>query len=271
MMQIYIPTRGRASAQTTLLSLPASLKARTTLVLDHGQSDYYRLKRFDEQGTQLWELPAEVKGIAAVRQYIMDHSSHRYIVMLDDDLRFYTKREPDRKIIGATPVQITAMFAQLENWLLEGVVHCSITPRFIGWAYKESCREVWRMMHVLAYDREAVAAAGCRFTKDVDNSFSMDDFHMTIQLLKAGHKNRIDLINCTSPKPSNARGGASEWRTLQSHNASAARLKEIHGDGVRVSEKQGWHGMDGIRYDVTVQWRKIYESSGADVSTLLGD
>lgn len=253
-MIIYIPTRGRLTRQTTFNALPPSLQAQAIFVVDSGKGVGYAGRYPTAKGVM--ELPSGLKGIAFIRQYIMEHCDEQRLVMLDDDLTLFVKNE-ERKIVGATPIQVEDMFKELEHWLHSGFAHAGITPRFLNWQDTADYKDATRMMHVLAYDRYAVNAAGARFTAGVDSTFSMDDFHMTLQLLRAGCPNRVSLSNCTSPSASNSTGGASEWRTTATHNASAERLAELHPGFVKVKVKQDWKGMGGgERKDVTVQWQK---------------
>jgi hypothetical protein len=247
-MKIYIPTRGRWNKQITHNALTPKLKEQTVLVTDKDQEPPPNLP--------VEFVPETVKGIAATRQYIVENCPERYMVMLDDDLRLAT-RDYEGKILPASPEEVDAMFARLENWLQAGFAHCSSSPRFINWDEKiDEYKDCTRMMHVLAYDVEKLRKLGASFTKDVDETFSMDDFHMTLQLLRLGHTNRVDLLHRTNPSASNSNGGASTWRTLASHNRSARRLAELHGSVVAVRVKHGWQGMEGERLDVVVQWRK---------------
>ena len=249
-MKIYIPTRGRANMQKTLSNLPAELQKLTYLVVDHGARDEYRATH-----KNVIELPKSVTGIASIRQYIMENATDRYITMLDDDLRFQ-KTQKDWRIMDATPNEILAAFRQMSQWLKEGYAHCSLCPRFIYYDKKDFFVKDFRMMHVLAYDVKTVLKAKCSFTKGVPKDFSMDDFHMTLQLLRSGHGNIVSLLHRTSPAVSNSRGGASEWRTLASHNRSANLLAAIHAPFAKTKTKHGWQGMDGERQDVIVQWKK---------------
>jgi len=257
-MIIYIPTRGRVNRQTTLNDLTPELQQRTILVVDAGQGATHKL-RWGSTVRDVWEVPPKFQGIAYIRHFIMENSPDPLLCMLDDDLRLNTK-DKNWQIILSKPDQVNAMFAQLETWLLEdGLAHVSLTPRFLNWQFHQPFREVTRMMHVLAYNTQIVKKAGASFIKNVGNTFSMDDFHMTLQLFEAGLKNRVDLINCTSPSVSNSTGGASTWRTTQSHNASADLLAMLHPKHVKVKVKQDWKGMEkGERKDVIVQWQRAF-------------
>jgi hypothetical protein len=257
-MIIYIPTRGRIDRQKTLSRLTPRLQSKTILVVNDGQGAAHK-RRWGTVVRDVWEVPPKYQGIAYVRHFIMENSPDPFVCMLDDDLSFNTKNK-DWEIIPSTDKQIDFMFNQMETWLLEdGLAHVSLTPRFLNWQFHQPFREVTRMMHVLAYNTQIVKKAGASFVKGVGHTFSMDDFHMTLQLLEAGLKNRVDLINCTSQRVSNAYGGASEWRTTLSHNATAELLAQLHPKVVKVTTKTDWRKMGGgERKDVIIQWQKAF-------------
>jgi len=264
-MRIFIPTINRANAQTTLNELPPSIVKKTTLVTSADQ--YIELKSH-YPNVSIRIVPREIKGIAFTRQNILERCDDRYLIMLDDDMKFYMFNE-ERRMVRSTPIQIVSMFRRLERWLKSGIVHCSITPRFLNWDFKGEYLENTRLMHVLGYDKKVVMSSGCSFIKGVSPAnwrFSMDDFHMTLQLLRAGHKNRLCTMSCSDPSPSHHPGGASVYRTPHSQNASAHFLQKMHPGFAKAVErktKTGWEGMS-IRLDARIQWRKAYQSSQGD-------
>lgn len=253
-MEIYIPTRGRSHLQRSYDNLPPSLQAITKLVVDANEEKDYK-ERFDN----VVALPKKVKGIASIRQHILENATDKHVIMLDDDLVFQIKRGD--KILRSSNAEINRAFKLMEKWLNIGFAHTSMAIRSIAHTKDIQYMDNTRMMHVLCYDVEKVLGAGCSFTKGVTKDFSMDDFHMTLQLLRKGFPNRVSYNYATSPSVSNSKGGASLWRTLESHNKSAMQLKKSHGDFVAVKEKCNWQGMDGTRYDVIVQWKKAFNSS----------
>jgi len=253
-MLIFIPTMGRKSTQKTLRNLPSSLRELTTLVVPTGEVGSYE---FHHRNTKI--IGTDAKGIAATRQWILEQNKNeKFLVMLDDDLDFFYK-DAERKIKPITVPQHEAAFGLLEEWVKSGFTHAGITIRSLNWQHPGPHMEVTRLMHVLAYNPKAVLKAGCDFTKGVNHKFSMDDFHMTLQLLRKGHPNRLNVDACINPSPSNSAGGASLWRTLETQNYSAERLAALHPDFVSVRVKKAeWKGMEGERKDVVVQWRKAY-------------
>jgi len=255
-MNIYIPTRGRSEIQRTYDNLTPTLRSKAFLVVDYKGSEAYTSK-YDN----VVVLPKNIKGIASIRQYIMENSKSRYIVMLDDDLVLQTKNKNTGRIVRSTAAEVTKAFSTLEKWMKkDGIAHVGMAIRTIAGRKDGSIKydECTRMMHVLGYDTKQVLDAGCSFTKEVRKDFSMDDFHMTLQLLKKGLHNRVSMLYAVSPSASNSKGGASEWRTLDSHNKSSQQLKSNHKEYVAIKKKPDWEGMNGDRYDVVIQWKKAY-------------
>lgn len=258
-LKVFIPTKGRAVLQRTYEGLPPEVKKNTMLVIDKNDVDGYIKAHIPEEA--ILTVPKSIKGICPTRQFIMEYcySNHiDFMCMLDDDITFQ-KRNLKGKILNATSGQVLRAFENLLNNLTE-YVHAGIATRSMDYDNPKHFKVNGRMMHVLGYCIPKVFELECYFTKDVAKNFSMDDFHMTLQLLEKGASNIIDLNNRISPSSSNSKGGASLWRTLESHNSSAKQLERNHPKFVKVKVKHGWQGMEGERLDVIVQWKKAYES-----------
>jgi len=90
----------------------------------------------------------------------------------------------------------------------------------------------------------------------------MEDFDLTIQLLRMGKPNAVIYQYCWNQSGSNADGGCSQYRTLEMQAQAAHQLAKLHSGFVKVTEKQSknWKGMV-TRTDVIVYWKKAYESS----------
>lgn len=257
--RIYIPTKGRPTLQKTYTNLTNDLKEITYLVIDKEDFNPYVEAGIPEGN--LLVVPKKIKGIASTRQEIIKNAYKLdidNICMLDDDITF--QRRVKGKIVNSTNSQVNSAFKQIVSWLDSGYVHCGIAIRSMDYDNPSNSKVVSRMMHVLGYSPSFIIENGCSFLKGVTKDFSMDDFHMTLQLLRKGEKNIVSLINRISPSASNSKGGASLWRTLESHNKSAMQLKKNHPEFVTVKEKHGWQGMEGKRLDVIIQWKKAYES-----------
>lgn len=263
-LHIYIPSMARPDIQRTFKRLPQELKAFTKIVVPAKEEAEYA----DRWGTD-YVLPCPVGGIARTRDFILEHAlavGHPYIVMLDDDVVLQKRRGEmikGQKVPGITncdPSEYPEAFAWIEE-KLKVYAHCGWGLRFNGFAQPGDEQSPARMMHCLAYNMQVIRDTGVRFCNGVDPSIhSMDDFNMTLQLLTKGYPNVISLVYRASPAPSNSRGGASTWRTLETQNASARKMKELFPNFVEMRLKDNWPGMEGAEmYDITAKWRKALE------------
>ena len=88
----------------------------------------------------------------------------------------------------------------------------------------------------------------------------MEDFDISLQLLRRGKACKVSYYYAQGQKSSNADGGCSEWRTIDVHNEGAQRLHELHPTCVKIVEKQtktAWNGLP--RKDVIIGWKKAYK------------
>ena len=258
MIKLFMPTRGRHNSQTTLSNLPDSLKKNVVLAIDKDDDP----KLYDRYGVSILTLPAETKGsFSRYCQYLLEHGSRdKYMCIINDDLSFGVKNYKTGRILKATPKQTEAAFNQMEEWLDEGFAHCGMALRTACFGdlvrkYVENSR----IMNALFYNKQRVLKAGCAFTKGVPKDFMMADFHMNLQLLEKGLPNRVSLMYAINAGASNAKGGASEYRTLENQSKSARYLHKNHPACVVIKQKTSvWKGHEQPREDVTVYWKKAF-------------
>lgn len=245
-MEIYIPTKGRVF-QETYDSLPQELKRRVIFVVDSSETCVHGLR-----------TPPSVKGIGPTRQWIAEQPGDNKFVMLDDDLVFATRRgdEPE-KFRDSTPEEITDLFNRVEH-MLDSYAHIGVSTREGGNRDTDSFVFNTRLLRILGYRRDVLKDNGVRF----DRLELMEDFDVTLQLLRLGYSNiRINWM-VHNQRSSNAPGGCSTYRTLEKQSAAARGLAELHPQFVTVVTKQtktAWNGQE--RQDVRIQWKQAYESA----------
>ena len=250
-MLIYIHTDGRPDKQITLKSFPASLVKRTRLVVQDAEKDHY-LKL-----PNVVVLPGDIDRLSPTRQWILENAESDKFVMMDDDLTF-AHRGPytGTKLYKANTENVETMFTELE-YLLENYIHVGISAREGNNRVQSNLKENTRMMRLLGYNKPEVLKTGARF----DRIDTKQDFDMTLQLLRKGHKNAV-LYSFTHNQPgSNNTGGCSVYRDPEMMDRCSHELAALHPDFVKVVEKQtktSWGG--GIRTDVRIAWKKAYES-----------
>lgn len=264
-MRIVIPSMGRAQRQFTLRELPSSLLDRVTLVVHPDEADEYRRAfpdiRVDAQ-------PVGVEGIAQVREWVLFDSPDPHVIFCDDDLRFSVR--PDGvtdRLVPATPEDVHGAFATLDA-SLDSYAHCSISERNGNNRVDAEYAHNTRLLRVLAYNADMIRSAGCSFIipGDHEHHQMMEDYHMSLSLLRAGYQNVVYYAWAQDQQGSDLLGGCSVYRTGPAQAESARRLKAAHPDFVTLVEKTtegGWRSVGATRLDVKIAWKKAYASSGA--------
>lgn len=249
-MRIFIPTLNRGpDRQYTIRELGPKLveKYNATLVCPPKE-----MKSLVSAGFNVTPCPA--KGIAATRQFILDHSDDPHVLMLDDDLASWSWRieGADRlQYKKATEQQRAKGLADVAK-LLKRHPHGSIGHRLFANA-RAGLDFNTRQLRALAYDRDVLRREGIKFRVPV-----MEDFDVQLQMLKRGHECFQYNWLVQEQRGSNEDGGCSTYRTDDLQRQAAERLAKLHPDCVTVVQKQqkGNGTMWGTRTDVKVNWRR---------------
>lgn len=257
-MQIYIPTRGRVGLQRTWDALPAAIQSKAHLVCLPEEAHKHGHNR-------VACLPKGTKGISGSRQWVIENcNQNEPVIMLDDDLEFYVAGparpnvSTDRSLYTPSAFSVMEMFKTLHECVsVGGFAHASVSPRE-GWnRYPEPWVQNCRYMRVLAYNPKVLNKEGIRF----DGVDLMEDFHVNLSLLKKGHASCILTNWAQGQKGSGTEGGCTAIRTPEKQTKAANRLAKLHSPFVKVVQKPSKWGGNEERTDVTVYWKKAYESS----------
>ena len=250
-MKIIVPTRGRLGNQQTLKGIPVHLHRNTIAVCPEPEADRLS-KAFPE--IDVWIQPDPDMTITKKREWIINDLNRinvEKILMLDDDLFFYVRREdvPDR-LRDADDSDVSHWFAMIEQKLSPEVPHAGFGPRQgnqnfpTGW-------HVGRMMLALGYHVPTVVA-----NAELGRIETREDMDISLQLLRRGLPNGVCHEFAVGQKSYSAPGGCTGQRTLESSNADAHRLAELHPGLVRVVQKE-YKGHP--REEVVVQWKKALQ------------
>lgn len=251
-MQVLICTYGRANKQTTWNHLPQDIKARTELVVQDREKELY-----SQYPTLV--LPPHIQTIGATRQYLAEDPRYRKVVMLDDDLVFATRRKDDpTKFVPSTEEDVGDMFWAIWE-KLNDYAAVGVAPREGGNRNTQQYLYNTRMMRVLGMRFDVLREHGIRF----DRLPVMEDFDVTLQLLRLGYQNILLNEWVNNQGGSNTEGGCSSYRTLEVQAEAAGGLASLHPQFVTVVTKQtktAWEGKE--RKDVRIQWKQAHASSG---------
>lgn len=248
-MQIFVPTYGRAkeSVQSTLLFLRL-LGVEPTLVVQEREADKYSFAK------NVAILPDSIRTISPTRDYIVSTlATESKILMLDDDLVFFTRSYEDRtKFVKGRLQDYHDMLETIDNYL-DLHPHVGIANREGGNRNTERLILNTRIMRVLGYNVDILKAHEITFhPMEV-----MEDFHVSLQLLRKGFDTLILNDWCHNQGGSGTAGGCSHFRTMEVQHANAHRLAQLHPKYVSTVTKQtktAWGGKE--RTDVIIQWKK---------------
>lgn len=259
-MRIYIPTYRRTDFQKTFGLLPLKWKARVTFVVD--KQDYKAICKLALQyGAKVVRCPA--KTIAQKRKWIIKKTKYLIIFMMDDDLRFCTRKyKPDQDAsdpkqnkssqVNSTIKEIDRAFRRIEKMLrLYAHVGISAKQGNNNMPGRKFAKNV-RMIYGLGYQVE-VLRSECKLGR-IEHREDMD---YTLQLLRKGYANRVLLDNCVD-QLYNTPGGASVDRKTEDSDADAIKLAKLHKPFVKVVDKT--YKVSLIRKEVVCSWKKAFKS-----------
>ena len=254
-MRIFICTHGRFGRQITYDNLPQAIQNKVEFVIQERE-----LKFWDKSDYSLVLLPDHVRTLPDTREWLQ-HNVEGKIVMMDDDLVFAVRRVDDpTKFRAPEGDDLVGLFDEIEEQL-EPYVHVGVSHREGANRRTEPYLEVGRMMRVLAYQTDVVVRERVISNRTPD----VEDFDVTLQLLRKGYPNRIINTFVHNQSGSNQTGGCSEYRTPQTHERDIKIFANHHKDFVKVVKKKTkdkWCAdKNGERTDVIIQWKKAYESS----------
>lgn len=262
-MDIVIPTYGRAlpHMQTTLRQMNEDGIVPKVVVQLRERELWWGHNAMPTLDYELHVLPDEIRTIAPTRQWIIDHVGESdKVVMVDDDLVFYRRRDDDRtKLRDLKPGELKQMLLEIEAFLMNHS-HVGIASREGANRNTEEYSHNTRIMRVLGYRRDTLQKLLIAFGRLP----VMEDFDVALRLLRHGLPNIVLNNWANNQAGSGKEGGCSHFRTPDLHAESARRLAALHPGYVKTVEKTtkgAWGG--GTRTDVHVQWKKAFKDGSA--------
>lgn len=265
-MYIYVHSYARAfeSKQLTLKALLTAGRQPVLVIRKEEENKYRSIANW--KGVELLVLPSGIENLTQTRNEILEYArawGQRFIALADDDLRFFARKErTDWHLRPAQGYDLGLMFAIFQNWLGEpDLAQVAMGPREgnnragCGDA-TELFEDCARAMRFVAFDLQKLERTGIRYNPVM---VTKQDFDITLQLLRAGYRNRVSHFFVNDQVSSDAPGGCSVYRTKEMMDAAAHQLRELHPDFVTVVDKEtkgAWGG--GTRKDVRIQWKKAY-------------
>ncbi len=255
---IVITTHDREHKQITLNSLPEPIRKRTRLAIYKYEEENYR-SVYPKQ--PYWLMPIKVKGLHAKRQFLIENTKTRYLLLMDDDFRFcYRPDLNSSSLVYLEPdsIKLIRMFETMRN-MASDYAHVGISHRSGNHNYNKAFKFNTRIAGVFLYDLSVLRREKIKLGRVV----LMDDFDTILQLLRKGLSNVVLYRWCYNHiGNSNSKGGCSNYRTIEMQNRDAIKLAELHYPFVKLMTKKSttWRNMTE-RTDVRIYWKKAYESS----------
>jgi hypothetical protein len=267
-MLIVIPSKGRHGKKlVTWNSIKeAELEDRTVIVVPHNEVDWYESSLLN---AEVVGTPPEIKGISATRKWILlDFAKSRklqHVLMLDDDMDFCKRTDVKKSaklVMLHDKAGLRKMFDTLEGWLTPhgDFVHVGLSARQGNHGKNVPWYDGTRMMNAYAYDCSTIRHLVEQDQIELGRLPVMEDFDLTLQLLRLGYANRVSYEYCWNQRGTNQSGGCANYRTVKIQEEAAHKLKKFHPDFVKVVKKTNkdtspaWAGMKE-RTDVTVDWQ----------------
>lgn len=248
-VRVVITTLGRPDKQPTLEYL-LEAKIQPELIVQRHERNTYRKKW---KHVPVVALPSPVTKLHDTRQWLLENTKQRYLIILDDDLRFATRIDREGHYAASTPRQIRDMFRALVR-TLKTHAHASIASRQGAGFQRSRYLECTRMQRILAYDLRKVRRARAIFNR----VNPLSDFDMTLQLLEKGYANRV-LYEWVQDEVGGfgAPGGCSIWRTPKRLRKAQRRLRRLHGHEIVTIQKRVFANKPA-RTEVRIAWKKAY-------------
>ena len=251
--KLYIPTYGRVGSQTCFDSLPAKWKDKTVLVA-HPEEIH--------DGYPTLSCPIQGTGIAPVRYWISKYAEGTRYGVIDDDCVFqYTHKEneegPSNRSL--TDDEFDTMIDLFNSWMDEDFTFCGSDAAWNPPTRDKDFRTNSRLSGNVFYSEKLPVDK-----LDWLGLSISEDYYVALQLLTQGYQNRVSLRYRINPGITQAKGGCSTQRTLDSHNESLVKLREKFPAFVQLREKIAknsgeWSGKTKLA--ATISWKKAYASS----------
>ena len=267
--KIYIPTYRRGE-QLTYDNLPEKWKTRAVLVVDD----------VDAQGLEIMGkypyLICPVQGnIAKTRKWIIDHAyanDYQYIAMFDDDITefqySYVPRIIENKLHkpkGKDVWSHSLSDAEFDNMIAN--VHRALQYHCHGGLGNSYDLPTPRMLTVSARITGNVFYNLSELPFDKIDWTSLDyaeDYYVALQLITMGYPNVMLHRFRIGRKATQAKGGCSITRNLETHNEAMLELQRRFPQYVSCREKKRnvkGEEFNNKRLRITIQWKKAYQDS----------
>jgi len=197
------------------------------------------------------------------RQWVMEHMVDKYefVWFMDDDLKFSFREPNSTKLTLATSTEVAGMFSAMKEAIIDYPL-VGISTRLGNNFVEKSFDTICRVTRCYALSTKVFKELDIKFNPI--EPFVAEDFHMTLCLLNAGHKNIVLYNYAQEDIGSNAAGGCSVYRTAKVQEDTMKWMAKNHPEvTLKVkTNKTGWNlpgSVNNERLDCIIQWKKAYK------------
>lgn len=265
-MMIAIPSRGRSH---TILGPRDALRCLADPLMDHTYifnhysdgDEYIHEEMLNKIHDLRHIIPLGYWSIGEKRRQMAVEAKklgYKKIMMIDDDVNLLVRRADDNWQLRYTEDDETIEMYNYVSMFLERYAQVSLGAREgnnrLGLGGPDIIIENYRGMRANAFNVDEFLSL------EHGRVAVMEDFDITLQLLRRRRKTAVTVYWATGQKATNTEGGCSLWRTHELHEQSVYKLMELHPGLVRARWKENKGGGEfGKRVEATISWKQAYD------------
>lgn len=267
-LTIYLPSSGRADNFWTIDYLSRAALENSVLCVPRNEWGSYESRHIQKARIKVHDSE-QFPTIAHVREKLIKQCPTRYILILDDDFRFFYRPNPADWHLKYIPN--AEYFDRIMEFIMRHVkkyrfAQASLSLRQGNHLVPEDWGYGKRYSGFLLYDLHQLEDIKLRRVP------TMQDFDICMQLTRKGRPSAVCYrYACGEMGGNNAPGGASPYRTLAMQEEAAKKLTKLHAPFVKLIQKHtksSWGG-NATRYDVMMYHQKALKSVGLTIEEYL--
>jgi len=256
-MKILIPSRSRPKTMSTPFQFPERfMKDVIVYVAIEQKADYLAAN----PGLNIRSV-STMKNLLGRKLELMSKDVDDELVMLcDDDFVFFRRIDPfEAQLRKMEDEDWDDLMEHIENLFAKNLnlYGVGVSMRQGNNRLESNGNLNSRLNGCIIYRRKAFLSV------HHDRTNPMNDFDVNLQLLRAGWDNHLIAEFCYNQGGTNAPGGSSDYRNLETQAAAAEFLAVEHYPFVLTRIKQNKSGEESMRErkEVTVYWKKARASA----------
>lgn len=256
-MKILIPSRSRPKTMSTPFQIPdrfmkdvivyTAVEQKADYVAANPELNIRSVSTMDDLLGRKLELMAQ-------------DVDDELVMLCDDDFVFFRRIDPfEPQLRKMEEDDWDDLFEQIEGLFAENpnLYGVGVSMRQGNNRLEPEGNPNTRLNGCIIYRRKVFLSV------EHDRTNPMNDFDVNLQLLRAGWDNHLIAEFCYNQGGTNAPGGSSDYRNLETQAAAAEFLAAEHDPFVRTRIKKNKTGDESLRErkEVTVYWKKARASA----------